>query len=121
MGVASNCSNSLGHFSSASGKGSMSAGGSLIRKKSSSFKRPSHSIRFKDVAFAAHGRLGKGKSLGSKDKAKSSVACSDSISSCDREVEKTIELGESLGFKLKDSRSSLRMIIEGEGDDNRAQ
>lgn len=77
-----------------------SVGGSS-RRKSLSARRLSHSIRFKDVVWASHGNI-----------------CSDSISmsSCDREVEKTVELGEILGFRIKNSKSSLRAVIEGEGD-----
>ncbi|KAI3788731.1 hypothetical protein L2E82_01504 [Cichorium intybus] len=94
IGVGLNSYNSLG-YSIASGKEVSSGGGSSFRKKASSSRRPSHSICFKDVALAAHGRLNRVRSQGSRDNLKSCDASSDSISmsSCDRDLEKTLELG----------------------------
>ncbi|KAI3699918.1 hypothetical protein L2E82_44526 [Cichorium intybus] len=106
-----------GEESSSGPVNDVSSIGGSSRRRSFSARRLSHSICFKDVAWASHGRLSKGKSLCSKDRLRSVATCSDSISmrSCDREVEKTVELGENLGFRLKDSKSSLRAVIEGEG------
>ncbi|KAI3521705.1 hypothetical protein L1887_11177 [Cichorium endivia] len=39
-----------------------------------------------------------------------------SLNSTDKEVENTVELGDKIGYCLKDSRASLKSIIEGEGD-----
>ncbi|KAI3521844.1 hypothetical protein L1887_11319 [Cichorium endivia] len=63
------------------------------------------------------------RSLGSKDRSRSAATCSGSISlsSCDCEVENTVELGEDLGFRIKDAKASLRAAIECEGDFQCAQ
>ncbi|KAI3739273.1 hypothetical protein L2E82_29673 [Cichorium intybus] len=93
------------------------------RRKSSTLRKFPHSIRFKDMVLTSQGRNLKSKLLDTRGKSKSGEVNEGSISinSTDKEVENTVELGEKLGYCLKDSRSALKIIIEGEGDAEVAQ
>ncbi|KAI3767082.1 hypothetical protein L2E82_17165 [Cichorium intybus] len=90
--------------------------GSTFMKTSSSSKKCLHTIRFRDVAFAKHGKMTVGRS---QARSKSNSSCEGTrsmlLDSCDKKVEKMMEIGESLGYRLGDSRSTLKAIIEGEG------
>ncbi|KAI3521929.1 hypothetical protein L1887_11405 [Cichorium endivia] len=75
--------------------------GLTFRKTSSSSRKCLHTIRFRDVAFAKHGKMPGGRS---QARSKSNSSCEGTgsvlLDSCDKEVEKMMEIGESLGCPL---------------------